>query len=151
MLNELYSLSSSLPKNIELKNWHPKLKMLPKISRQKPCYRVLIGAEGVADIEPVREFPEGLRKWETAAGQSYPAFNIRPLYVHKKAGKETKKTFDEFLKKLSKSSSNESTQIDKISTWLKESDSAWPASDIARINKCLSTLPSKLQKLLTTA
>lgn len=150
MLNELYNLSGCLPKNIELKNWHPKLKTLPKVSRQKPCYRVLIGAEGVADIEPVRELPRDLRKWESAAGQSYPAFNIRPLYVHKKAGKETKKTFDDFLKKLSKSS-NEPSPSEAISSWLQDSDPAWPASDIERIRKCLNAMPAELRRLVGQA
>lgn len=151
MLNELYSLSGCLPKNIELKHWHPKLKTLPQITRQKPCYRVLISTEGVADIELVRELPVGLRKWETAAGQSYPAFNIRPLYIHKKASKETKKTFDDFLKKIGKSSSNAQPPDSTISAWVQESELAWPASDIERISKCLGLLPGELKKMVGSA
>lgn len=146
MLNELYSLAGCLPKDIKLMYWHPKLKELPKITRQKPCYRVLIGEDGVSNIEIVRELPEGVRKWETANGHSFPAFNIKPVYVHKRAGKEVKKAFDDFLKKISKSASSESGAGDTLDGWLRESDPAWGKSDIERVAKCLNALPGDLQK-----
>jgi len=146
MLNELYSLAGCLPKNIKLKDWHPKLKELPNVTRQKPCYRVLIGEDGVADLEVVHDLPEGVRKWETANGHSFPAFNIKPLYVHKRAGKDVKKTFDDFLKKISKSASSEPGSGDTLDSWLRESDPAWKTSDIERVTRCLNALPGDLQK-----
>ena len=138
-------------RSCRLKHWHPKLKTLPKVNRQKPCYRVLIGNEGIADIEVMRELPRDLRKWETAAGHSYPAFNIKPLYVYKRAGKEAKKTYDEFLKKVGKSVSGDREPVDTVSGWMQESEPAWRESDTERVMKCLNTLPNDLQESLAPA
>ena len=83
MLNELYSLSVVL-EGIGIKpyDWHKELKPLPNVSAKKPCYRTLINPEGsISDIEPMeKELASCLRKWEHSLGNSFPGFNIQPLY-----------------------------------------------------------------------
>jgi hypothetical protein len=83
MLNELYQLSLSLEKSgIKPKDWHKELKPLPNATPKKPCYRILIGSGGFIEaIETMQ--PEAvacLRKWEPSNGNSFPGFNIQPLY-----------------------------------------------------------------------
>ncbi len=81
MLNELFELARS-QKNAGITNkdsWHGKYKPCPKGT----TVRVLLDKNGdVTDFEIINDNPqvEAIRKYEPANGQSFPAFNIKPLY-----------------------------------------------------------------------
>jgi len=78
MLNELYHLSMALePEQIVLRDWHDDFQPLPI-----PCYRILISQDGsIAGVEMMsKELVTCLRKWEPSNGNSFPGFNIQPLY-----------------------------------------------------------------------
>ncbi|MDR3554692.1 MAG: hypothetical protein P4L55_08050, partial [Syntrophobacteraceae bacterium] len=83
MLNELYHLSTVLEDcKITTAEWHRYLKPLPKATEKKPCYRIWLGSGGlVTGIAPMsQEKVAPLRKWERNNGNSFPGFNIQPLY-----------------------------------------------------------------------
>src|SRR5271157_4955291 len=83
MLNELCQLADALENaRIAPREWHPKLKPLPKADNKRPCYKISI-TEGlkvssITMIDP--ELVQRLRKWEPSNGNSFPGFNIQPLY-----------------------------------------------------------------------
>ncbi len=80
MLNELYDLSRSLERlGIEVTSWHRFLKECP---RGKSFFVDLDADSHVASIRPITDpdrFSE-LRKYEKAAGYSFPSLNILPLW-----------------------------------------------------------------------
>src|SRR3990172_11126236 len=83
MLNELYHLSIALERaGIVPVDWHKDLKPLPNASDKKPCHRISISPDGsIAGIETMKkELVACLRKWEPSNGNSFPGFNIQPLY-----------------------------------------------------------------------
>jgi len=82
MLNELYHLSVALEKaGITPRDWHKDLMLLPNATPKKPCYKILLGSNGISGIEPMKEgLAASLRKWEPSLGNSFPGFNIQPLY-----------------------------------------------------------------------
>jgi len=83
MLNELYHLSGVLERVcIKPHDWHKDLKPLPNTTVKKPCYKILIDADvTISGIEPMLgEQVDCLRKWEQSNGNSFPGFNILPLY-----------------------------------------------------------------------
>ena len=83
MLNELRQLSDALKSaDIVPKEWHPQMKPLPKVSGKKPCFRISIDPNSeIASIETINDdLVAMLRKWEPNNGDSFPGFNIKPLY-----------------------------------------------------------------------
>ncbi|MGB4572359.1 MAG: hypothetical protein WBH97_06010, partial [Rectinemataceae bacterium] len=67
MLNELYQLAGALEKaGITPKEWHPQLKLLPKINSKKPCYQIWIDPDStIASIDEMNfDLAAILRKWE---------------------------------------------------------------------------------------
>lgn len=83
MIDELVKVANAMDASgISAKNWHPKFKTLPKVTAKTPCVRVWLTHEGrVHDIEPLSsELVSQLRKYEPAAGNSLPGFNVCPLY-----------------------------------------------------------------------
>jgi hypothetical protein len=96
MLNELCQLSYALKKaGVVPEEWHPQMKLLPKVSGKAPCFRISINSLGaIASIEPINsELASMLRKWEPSNGDSFPGFNIKALYrviLNDTAGKELK-------------------------------------------------------------
>lgn len=142
MLNELYQLSAVLKdKGIKPYSWHKDLKPLPNISNKKPCYRILISSDGsISGIEPMeKELAECLRKWETSNGNSFPGFNIQPLY--RIADEDNKKR----LKKWREG--NEQIDLNLIKEWCAEEQTKnWDAKFDKKIKKCLGMIPQELQK-----
>ena len=142
MLNELHQLSVVLKdKGIKPYSWHKDLKPLPNISNKKPCYRILIGSDGyISGIEPMeKELAGCLRKWETSNGNSFPGFNIQPLY--RIADEDSKK----HLKKWREG--NDQIGLSLIKEWCAEEQTKnWDAKFDKKINKCLSVMPQELQK-----
>jgi hypothetical protein len=83
MLNELCQLANALDNaGITPKDWHPQLKLLPKVTDKKPCYRITINEDTtITDISELNsELASSLRNWEPSNGNSFPGFNIQPLY-----------------------------------------------------------------------
>ena len=111
MIDELVKAANAIEKaGIKSQDWHPKLKVLPKASKKKPCVRVWLTVDGhIHDIEPLpQELVAELRKYEPDNGKSLPGFNVRPLY-------RLVKTKDE-IKKASKGNSGENLKL----KWTKE-------------------------------
>jgi hypothetical protein len=83
MLNELCQLSYALKTTgVVPEEWHPQMKLLPKVSAKAPCFRISIDPNGnIAVIDTVdEELAVTLRKWEPSNGDSFPGFNIKSLY-----------------------------------------------------------------------
>ena len=83
MIDELVKVADATDKaGIILENWHPKLKVLPKVYKKSPCIRIWLTTDGhIKDLEPLsRELAAELRKYEPDNGKSLPGFNVRPLF-----------------------------------------------------------------------
>lgn len=83
MIDELVKVANAMEaSSISAKDWHPKLKTLPKVTAKTPCVRIWMTREGlVEDVELLSpELVSQLRKYEPDAGKSLPGFNVCPLY-----------------------------------------------------------------------
>lgn len=142
MLNELYHLSVVLETcKVETEDWHKYLKPLPNATEKRPCYRIWLGPRGlVAGIDPLG--PEAiapLRKWTRNNGDSFPGFNIQPLY---RITDEDKKNH---LKKMREGKA--AIDLSLLRRWLGESHAVnWDDLFGKKINKCLVEIPRELQK-----
>jgi hypothetical protein len=139
MLNELCQLADSLEKaGIVPKEWHGQLKLLPKVSEKKPCYRIFISDKGriaAVDVIPAELAPK-LRKWEPSNGNSFPGFNIQPLYrVVKEEQKKKLKEWREGKEKI---------DTEKLRSWLLEDTNNWDRKLISKLEKCLKEIPQAL-------
>ena len=148
MLNELHDLAQSLKSvNVSMASWHMHFKTCPKGTA---TFFVLLDSLGhVADLEQVtdRERLAAIRKWEVAAGTSFPAFNVLPLY--EPSGADGKATAGELRKAiLSKSPPNPHEIKQRLESLVQGSDSLWVKKEPARITKCLTTLASDVAAAL---
>jgi hypothetical protein len=141
MLNELYHLSSVLEKEkISMHHWHKYFKPLPNVSAKKPCFLILINPNNsIVGITPMKkEHVVGLRKWEPSNGNSFPGFNIQPLY---RIISDDKK---KILKKWREG--KEAIDISQIKKWCTEEQAKnWDAKFAKKMNKCLCDIPKELQ------
>jgi len=150
MLNELCQLADALDREgISPKEWDPKLKELPKVSNKKPCYRITIadnGSVGGIDILSV-ELVFSLRKWEPSNGNSFPGFNIQPLYrlVFDKNVEEEKNN-EKRLKSWAEG--KEPIDVELLKSWCSEQNINWDRKIETKLTKCLSDIPMKLLDLL---
>lgn len=140
MLNELFDLAESLKADhVSLASWHMHFKTCPK---GPATYYALIDSSGqVTDLDPImdRERIAVMRKWEVAAGVSFPAFNVLPLL--EPMSEATKLAGDLRRGLASKSSSNPVEFGLRLESLTTASDSLWNGKEPGRINKCLTTLP----------
>ena len=148
MLNELHDLAQSLKAvDISMASWHMHFKTCPK---GKATFFVLLDSVGqVADLEPVtdRERLASIRKWEVAAGTSFPAFNVLPLY--EPTGEEAKKMAVELRKAITSKSPPKSDEIkQRLESFVGISASLWVKKEPARITKCLTTLANEVGQAL---
>ncbi|MDL2269369.1 hypothetical protein LJC41_05295 [Desulfosarcina sp. OttesenSCG-928-G17] len=105
MIDELVKLANTMDKaGITAKDWHPKLKVLPKVSDKSPCIRVWLTADGhVKDVESILpDLAAQLRKYEPDNGRSLPGLNVRPLYRLVRPDGENKKIVKEIEADLKK-------------------------------------------------
>jgi hypothetical protein len=137
MLNELYRLSESLQNaNIMPYDWHKDFKPLPKATDKKPCYQILLGIEGeVTDILPIfTDLGEQVRKWEPSNGNSFPAFNLQPLY--RITDPERKKLLEKWRKGQSP------PDCEQLHSWCSEEASRnWDDKIAAKLECCLNKIP----------
>jgi hypothetical protein len=141
MLNELYHLSVVLKGVVPTPDEHDKLRNLPSVSEKKPCYRISISPDGsISDIESMRkENAVCLRKWEPSNGNSFPGFNIQPLY--RLADEDKKKR----LKKWREG--KEPVDLTPLKEWCAEEKAKnWDAKSDKKMDKCLGTIPRELQE-----
>ncbi|MFZ0945565.1 MAG: hypothetical protein WB930_20230 [Syntrophobacteraceae bacterium] len=141
MLNELYHLSTVLEDaGIAPYDWHKDLKLLPNASERNPCYCILVALNGsITGVEPMtNERVAFLRKWEPSNGNSFPGFNIQPLY----------RITDEASKKLLKKwrGGKEHIDLNMIREWCMDPHAKnWDAKFSKKMNKCLGPIPQELQ------
>ena len=153
MLNELHDLAQSLKAvGVSMASWHMHFKTCPKGSA---TFFLLLDSLGqVADLEPVtdRERRASIRKWEVAAGTSFPAFNVLPLY--EPSGKNVKKIAEraaELRRAITSKSPPTSDEIKhSLDSLIGTSDSLWVKKEPARITKCLTTLANEVGQALGT-
>jgi hypothetical protein len=150
MLNELHDLAQSLKAvQVSMTSWHTHFKTCPK---GPPTYYALLDPSGqVTDLEPIqdRERIAAMRKWEVAAGVSFPAFNVLPLFEPKTDA--DKKATVELRKAVTSKSPPAGEEIKlRLVAMAAASDSLWVAKEPARITKCLTTLPGEVAKSLGT-
>jgi len=111
MIDELTKAANAIETaGIKSQDWHPRLKVLPKVTKKTPCVRIWLTEDGhIHDIEPLAEETAAkLRKYEPDNGKSLPGFNVRPLY-------RVVKTKDE-IKKASKGTAGEKLKME----WTKD-------------------------------
>lgn len=140
MLNELYHLSIALKRaGIKPRDWHKELKPLPNATLKKPCFKLLVAENGsIAGIEPINEeLVPNLRKWEPSNGNSFPGFNIQPLY----------RVTDEDSKKQLKKWRDGKEPIDfaLVKEWCPSDRMNWDAKFAKKMDKCLGTIPEELK------
>jgi hypothetical protein len=140
MLNELYNLSVALEKaGIKPHDWHKDLKPLPNATTKKPCYKILIGIDstitGVVHIE--EELVACLRKWEPSLGNSFPGFNIQPLYriTEEDSKKQLKKWRD----------GKAPIDLELVKKWCSDEHVNWDAKFDKKMGKCLVTIPEEFR------
>jgi hypothetical protein len=148
MLNELHDLAQSLKAvQVVMASWHQHFKTCPKGTA---TYYVLLDSAGkAADLELIadRKRIATMRKWEVAAGVSFPAFNVLPLFeprteADKKAAVELRKAI------ISKSPPSGDVVRRRLDSLLAACNSLWVEKEPARIEKCLTTLPKDIANLL---
>lgn len=81
MINELSRLAESIKDaNIETETWHPKLLIIPKITPNAPCVRILLKEGRVSRLCRVSsEIREIIRKYGDNQG-TFPAMNLASLF-----------------------------------------------------------------------
>ncbi len=148
MLNELHDLAQSLQAvEVTMDSWHTYFKTCPKGTA---TFFVLLDSLGqVADLEPLtdRERIATIRKWEVAAGVSFPAFNVLPLY--EPTGEDAKKTAVELRKAITSKSPPKPDEIkQRLESLVGASASLWVKKEPARLTKCLTTLAGEVGRVL---
>ncbi len=93
MINELANVADAMRNTgVVSVNWHPKLKIMPKVSKNAPCIRAWLTNDGhIKNLELLsKEHVGKLRKYEPDLGRALPGFNVRPLYRIVKTDEEIK-------------------------------------------------------------
>ncbi|MBI2440072.1 MAG: hypothetical protein HYV35_01745 [Lentisphaerae bacterium] len=139
MLNELYQLSEALKSaGIAPTDWHKDLRRLPGASDKKPCLKIIVNAVGaVANIQTISpNLVKILRKWEPSNGNSFPGFNIQPLY----------RVIDDEKKKLLKKwrEKKASPNFTQIRAWCTEANQNWNKKMTDKMQRCLQEIPRTL-------
>ena len=143
MLNELYALSSVLNNTgIKTEIWHKNFVPNPKTI----TFRILIDDEGnIADIEAITDekAKTATRKWETSNGNSFPSFNVTPLY-----DLTAQETLVEQTKELKKQlDKNKPINAEQLKNIIEQSTNLWKGQQ--KLAKCLNQIPQDMGKLIT--
>ncbi len=146
MLNELIDLASSLDKaNIATKEWHKDLKALPNATIKKPCFIVYLSQDSSIHeiIASYDENIKNLRKWEPSNGNSFPGFNIAPLY--RITGDEQKKNLKSWRE------GKEPVDINILREWCSDKTDNWSNKIINKLKKCLKEIPQSLNEIIESS
>lgn len=142
MINELHNLAKTLEsKGISSNEWHREYKTLPKVTAESPCIRIWLGCDGsICGLEELTaEHASVLRKYGNNQN-SFPAFNISPLYRVTDLG-----SIDE-LERIEKG--HVEPDIEKIKSWCIESN--WIKGAPRQIQRSLKDCPQKLLEAIGT-
>ena len=154
MINELFDLSESLQRSgIRLQSWHRHFKECPQGGK---AFYVELDTQGhVAKISRITD-PQTrreLRKYEKAAGDSFPSFNIKPLLQFENG--EEKERAAKFRKLLgSKKPPDALMRDEELAHLLSVSTSGWIQPDKTRrdrmdhVNKSLSSVTEEVKAML---
>ena len=158
MLNELFAAGRSLADaGIQPQDWHPSYTPIPKSAKGasgKLAFYVFLGRDGViARTERITEptETEGLRKWETSNGYSFPYFNVPPLWWidFKPSGSGKIVEDEDFKRKLDRGTLSPAVIRRFIRLKTKaESVKGWDENQIKRVTDCLQKLPKQLATIL---
>jgi len=142
MLDELFKTAAAIKHaGILTKDWHPKLKPLPKATAKAPCIRVWLDSEGhIVDLEPLSaEHAAKLRKFEPDNGKSFPGFNVRPLFIRTMPEADAKKFAKDAADKL------KTPPVDWASI-LVETSNLWAKDTIKTVERILTTISTDLKE-----
>jgi len=143
MLNELYALSAVLSdRGVKTEIWHKNFVPNPKTA----TFRILIDNEGkIAGIEAITDEKEktAIRKWETSNGNSFPSFNVTPLFdlTQDEALVEQAKELKKLLDK------DKPINTDQLKTLIEKALNLWNGQQ--KLAKCLNQIPQEMNKLIT--
>ncbi|HEY1685422.1 MAG TPA: hypothetical protein VGG19_11710 [Tepidisphaeraceae bacterium] len=139
MLNELYDLADSLKvAGISPPSWHGHFKSCP----HRKTFMVLLNADGrVARIEIIDDATE-IKKYEVANGQSFPSFNVPPLYWA--TTDDARKTVEKLLKDFEKGAVDEAGFVASIQALIAQSAPLWDDEILYRITNCLGKTSERL-------
>ena len=156
MLNEVFLLSESLKRTgVTLHSWHRHFKECPQGGK---AFFVELDDQGhVAKVSPITDpqIRAGLRKYEKAAGYSFPSFNVPPLLQF--VDEEKKERAAKFRKALGSKKPPEAAVRDKeLAYLLSVSTSGWIRSDkgarskdaMDKLNDCLSSVTHGMMAML---
>ena len=156
MLNEVFLLSESLKRTgATLHSWHRHFKECPQGGK---AFFIELDDQGhVAKVSPITDpqIRTELRKYEKAAGYSFPSFNVPPLLHF--VDDEEKKRAAKFRKALGSKKPPEAAVRDKeLAYLLSVSTSGWIRSDkgarskdaMDKLNDCLSSVTCDMMAML---
>lgn len=147
MIDELIKAADAIEKaGISAKDWHPKLKPLPKATTKAPCIRIRLTNDGhIHDIDLLEpEHVAQLRKFEPDNGKSFPGFNVRPLYILTLPDTEAKKLSKELETKI------RSGVVDWAEV-LSTADDLWAKDTVATINRIFTHISVSLKEICLTS
>ena len=151
MIDELVKAANAIEKaGIKSQDWHPRLKILPKVTKKMPCVRFWLTVDGhIHDIEPLaEELAAQLRKYEPDNGKSLPGFNVRTLYRLVKTKEE--------IKKASKGKAGETLKMEWIESFLDSEPGERARSDFWEktregLKQSFSRVREELEKFCNTS
>ena len=155
MLNELFHLSESLKRSdVIIQSRHKHFKDLPG----GEAFFVELDDQGsVANVSSITdpEIRSGLRKYEKAAGYSFPSFNVPPLLQfesdqEKKRAAKLRKTLGSKKPPDAAVRDNELAYLLSVSTsgWIRPDKSARSRDVMDKLNDCLSSVTQDLTLML---
>ena len=158
MLNELFDLSRSLDRlGIQVTSWHRYLKECPRGGKT-----FFIDLDSSPDVASIRQIVDEerislLRKYEKAAGYSFPSFNAQPLWQFPaESSKESAVKLRKAL--LSKQALTIDVIQEEIRSLLGQGISLWKNLDksdrgrdeMDKVNGCLSSVTAELSLIAGT-
>ena len=149
MLNELHTLASVLKdRGIITEVWHKNFKPNPKTA----TFRILINNAGnLSGIEIIKDdnVKTAIRKWETSNGNSFPSFNVEPLYNLTLSESAVKAAID-FKKQLDK---KEKIDLDALKILTEQAINHWKNETRIgkKLHKCLAHIPNDMEKIIVDA
>ncbi len=143
MLNELYALSAVLSDTgVKTEIWHKNFVPNPKTV----TFFILVDDDGnIAGIEAItgEKAKTAIRKWETSNGNSFPSFNVTPLYDLTQnetlvdQAKELKKQLDK----------DKPINAEDLKALIEQAANLWEGQQ--KLAKCLNQIPQDMGKLIT--
>ena len=156
MLNELFPLFESLERTgVILESWHRHFKKCPKGGK---AFFVELDDQGLAaKVSPITDpqIQAKLRKYEKAAGYSFPSFNVPPLLqfsndVEKKRAANFRKALGSKKPPEASVRDEELAHLVSVSTsgWVRPDKSARGKDAMDKLNDCLSSVTQDLTTML---